>query len=298
MLVNNELTTVNEILFDKAVAQLNLETLSKTAQHTLVSGNMPMSRPVQHSDFILWMQQELRDRTGRDILQEPIYVSARHAQRIKTSPDEIIDPKAPFPVDRLHIERLVTRVGIQSSVQSGDDKLNPAFAISYHDRGIEVAFGTNVWACANMNIFGSKRYATYGTGKVDFQAMKELIKVAMSEWQGNFEQDVQTIQELKSVELPYEKELEYMGELYRSAVHANVRRKKDWILNQGQCNNLQAELIKRRELAEKDDRPMTHWDFTQASTEWLKATTSAQDLSTLYSSVQTINDFVVAKARI
>jgi hypothetical protein len=285
-----ELETVSEVLFAPRVStiEINIETLSQSATHLMVGGNLPTSRPIHHYQFVTWLQQEFEDAMGSEAIVEPIHVSARHAKRIRISPDEIILPKDPCPIERLNIDRLVTRIYSPNKTNLNGEDVCPSLAVSYNDRGIEVAYGANVWVCANMNIFGGKRWSTYGTNKVSFEDLKTLLQAEMQRWSDSFNQDCEIITGLQGKVIELEDQRQSVAQLFEVAVQNNLRKKKDWILNISQTVKLQEELIKKRENFNRD---LTWWDFTQAGTENLKP--DRQDMISLYPTIENFNQWVV-----
>jgi hypothetical protein len=293
--MNNQanLPTVSELLFDKRpTAAINIETLSKSATHLTVSGNLPATRPVHHYQFLTWMQQEMEDRLGDEVIIEPINISSRHANRIRISPDEVIDRTLPCPIERLNIQRLVTRIILPKQIEMGGDKFNPSFAISYTDKGIEISYGTNVFACANMNIFGSSRWSTYGSARLNFEDFKTLIKAKMDTWHDAFDVNLHLIEQLQNKPMTLVRQRQEVSKIFESAVTANLAKKKDNILNITQTVKLQEEILAKRIGLQSDS--MTWWDFTQAGTEHLKS--DRQDMVSLFPTIQNFNNHVINEA--
>jgi hypothetical protein len=292
----NEIPTQSEILFKpkQTTAQINIETLSNSATHMTVSGNLPPSRPIHHYQFLEWMQQEFEDSFGEEVILDPIYISARHAARIKFSPEEIINPKEPCPIERLNIQRLVTRMRVEQFTTIGGDKFNPAFGISYTDKGIEVVFGTNVWACQNMNIFGTDRWSTYGSNKLHFEDFKTLVKDKLRTWGDSYERNLDTILKLQSTDMPLDVQRKQVAMLFESAVQNNYAKKKDYILNITQTVKLQEEILAKRIGLQTEQ--LSWWDFTQAGTENLKP--DRQDMVSLYPTVQNFNNYVIEQCEL
>lgn len=287
-----ELETQTAILFnDKEMAMpINLETLTNSAIKYVVGGTLPPSRPINHYDFIQWIQQELEDVVQDDVIIEPIYISKRHTNQIQVGRDnQTFRKHEPCPIELLNIDRLVTRVHSKTVTNLRGQEFNPSFAISYNDRGIEIAYGTNVMACSNMNIFGDSKWSTYGSNKVNFETIKTLIRAQMSIYKESFAEDLRTIEFLMDKECNIDDSRKAVAKLFEIAVETNVLRRKDNILNISQCVKLQEELIKKFNTAENNN--ISWWDFTQAGTEHLKPNT--QDMVTLYPTISSFNNWVV-----
>jgi hypothetical protein len=283
-----ELATVTELKFDNPTAAINLETLRNSATHLLVGGSMPSNRPVQHYDLLTWLHQMYEDTLGKEMTMSPIHISARHSKRIRTSNTEIISPKDPCPIERLNINRLVTTIYDPNRTIVGGEEFVPSIAVSYTEKGIEVALGVKAWACANMNIFGQTRWATHGKNKVSFEDMKTLIKSHLVNSQLKFEQDLETIERLQSNEISFNQQRYHIAELFEAAVDNNFKKKKDSILNISQTVKLTEEIILKRKNLERE---LTYWDFTQAGTEHLKG--DSQDMVSLLPTIEQFNNYVL-----
>jgi hypothetical protein len=285
--------TVESLNFNKqTTAAINLETLRNTIASLNVGGTLPKNRPVAHHDFITWISQEFEDALQVDAIIEPIHISARHSQRIKVDPNEFINPKDPMPINRLHVQRLVTKIYSPIVVNVGQEKICPSIAISYNEKGIEIAYGANVWACANMNIFGKSRWSTYGRDGINYESMKTLIQAQLNDWERAFERDLNIIERLQRKACDLDKQRLEVAKLFEVAVRANTLKRKETILNTTQCIQLQAELLKRRD----DEQANTWWDFTQAGTENLKPTNA--DMISLHPTIELFNDWVCKSAEI
>ena len=289
----NEIQTVESILFNQkeTTHQINLETLSNSASHLQVGGMLKASRPTSHHSFIRWMQQEWEDMANREVIIEPITISKRHANE-QVSGDGVRTPSGtPTPVSKLDITRLVSRIGIPSQkVSLGGSEFIPTFAVSYHDKGIEVTFGTNVWACANMNIYGGTRWGTFGNNRIDYATLQTVVKAHMGLYNESFDSSLTLIDKLQDKAVNIDEQRFAVAKLFETACDANLRKKKDSVLNVTQTCRLQEELIKRRDT----DEAKTWWDFTQAGTEHLKPST--QDMVSLYPTVASFNDWVCVEA--
>ena len=282
-----QIPTVEEIKFAGSTAKVNLETLSNTTTHLQVSGQLPKSRPIHHFQFVDWIRDEFSVITGKDTVVEQITITKSHSRRIRMSVDEVINPNDPCPIKALNVERLVTRIYLPETDILGADELTPAIAVGYNEKGLEVAYGTNVWACANMNIFGSRHLKTYGEGKVPFEVLRDGLISMMNQWDTNFSRDKAAIRMLQETEISIDKVHQMTGKLFENAVEFNNRQRDKRIFTTGQCIRLQEELLKKYH----SGNAITAWDFTQAGTENLKP--DSVDLTVLLPAVKGFNDFVL-----
>ena len=281
-----DLQTVSGLSFTEN-SQINLETLSNSAIDQLATGGFKPSRPIEHHAFITWINHQLNKEFNRTMI-EPISISKNHARRInfKGKPDDLC------PINQVLITRLVTRIFVPDlQIAEANEKLIPAIAISYSEQGIDVAFGTNVYACSNMNIYGSQFFSTYGSNKFTFENLKELIKVKVKTLASINDNNAQIIKNLHEKELSKQETSIIINNLFEKAVVANMNRnQQESILNVTQVVRMQEEVVKRRIIKQVCDEPFTAWDLTQAGTENLKPLSN--DMLTLYPTISRFNRFI------
>ena len=287
-----DLQTVSGLSFTEN-SQINLETLSKSAIDQLATGGFKPSRPIEHHAFITWVNHQLNKEFNSTMI-EPISISKNHARRInfKGKPDDLC------PINQVLITRLVTRIFVPDlQIAEANEKLIPAIAISYSEQGIDVAFGTNVYACSNMNIYGSQFFSTYGSNKFSFENLKELIKVKVKTLASINDNNAQIIKNLHEKELSKHQTSIIINNLFEKAVVANMNRnQQESILNVTQVVRMQEEVVKRRIIKEVSDQPFTAWDLTQAGTENLKPLSN--DMLTLYPTISRFNRFINEKVNV
>ena len=285
MELNSNIPVLNEVDFtQKGALKFNFETLKNTANEQLARGGMPPTRPVEHWQFFQYTKQLLEDSTSMGVDMSPIYITPNHAKRVmwKGAKNE------PVPVQHLLVTRAVVLLRSTIQAEVAGEQVSPTIAISYNERGLEVAFGENVWACTNMNIFGGTRFSTYGQNKRDYNHLKDLLKEYTSTTKDRHERNVNTIGKLADVTMELPKQRELQAKLFEKAVEFNG--KTGDVLNITQNVRMTEEIIKRRNFKENQGGVFTAWDFTQAGTEHLKPT--ANDLVSLYPTIDYFNNFV------
>lgn len=286
MELNSNIPVLNEVDFtQKGALKFNFETLKNTANEQLARGGMPPSRPVEHWQFFNYAKQLMEDATSQSVDMSPIYITPNHAKRVmwKGAKNE------PVPVQHLLVTRAVVLLRSHIETEVAAEKISPTIAISYNERGLEVAFGENVWACTNMNIFGGSRFATYGANKRDYNHIKDLLKEYTTTTVERHTRNVELISKLNEVELDVPRQRELQAMLFEKAVEFNG--KTGDVLNITQNVRMTEEILKRRLKKENTESNFTAWDFTQAGTEHLKPT--ANDLVSLYPTIDYLNNFVV-----
>ena len=173
--------------FEKGNATLTLPELSKTIRLELAKGGLPKNRPTEHFHLIDSIFEQVNSGLGTGMTAdlEPIHVHESYAKRIMWQGE-----KEACPVDKYLIDRVVTRIMIHRNNESA---LNQALAISYNERGIQVALGTNVHVCANMNIFGSNIISTFGANRTPFDKLMDVVKLWIKDLHGYYKNDIHII---------------------------------------------------------------------------------------------------------
>ena len=269
----NDVEYKGAVSFQKPVEQFNMAMLKESANQQLARGGMPSYRPVMHHEFFTYISQHIEDKIG-DVTMSPIYVSGRHTTRVNFDGTA----KDACPLSKLLIERCVVSItgNISTTLTLGESngdgiiptKLSPSVAISYNDKGISVAFGTKVWACSNMCIFGERSISTYGNRKVSFDDLRDLVITYINQIETNFAKDVEKIKALSKIELDITKQKILESEILEHALEQNIKNsKKELILNITQSNAMTREVLIKRK---KKPELLTGWDMFQAGTENLK----------------------------
>ena len=122
-----------------------------------------------------------------------------------------------------HILRRVTGKICISNFE--DEESNGSLAVSFHQQGIQIAFGQNVKICSNMSIFGENLIYSYGQNGMPIDKMFNVI----SDWISNFEEmrkiDVDLMNKMKNILIDPEKALpELIGNLQIEAVNSAYRK--------------------------------------------------------------------------
>ena len=122
-----------------------------------------------------------------------------------------------------HILRRVT--GKINIFNEEDDESNGSVAISFHQQGIQVAFGQNVKICSNMSIFGENLLYSYGTNSMPIEKMFNVI----SDWMAKFQEmrafDMGVINRMKNILVdPLEELPKLIGKLQIEAVNSAYRK--------------------------------------------------------------------------
>lgn len=264
---------------DKVVA-LQLPELRETVRMEQARGGLSTNRPIEHFNFLDEIGKGLT-RRSIDYTLDDIMVPETGTKRIMWTGE-----KEQCPLQNYLVEQLVTRINLNVT---GETELNPSIAVAYNDRGIQIAFGTNVRVCSNMNVYGENFISTYGNvGKVPFAQMITILKSWIDNYEKHFEADKNAINELKAIEIQPNDMDKILGKLIRNAVFNNMGRKEvNAPLNVTQV----CRLIEQGDSQFNQNIPATAWDFANWGTYILKPNKS--NMTELLSDTYSFNKFVL-----
>lgn len=260
-------TMTDSISFENGRTALTLDQLQRSARYQMANGKLPKTRPVEHFQLISELMEEA-DKHSLAPSLDRIIATERQTLRVNHEGNKDL-----CPLENLLFQRLVSRIHLG---EKENDK-NTAVALAFNEKGIQLAFGTNIQICSNQQIFGGNVMQTYGRQKVDFEKMLRLFKVWMLEFHNLQQQQFETIDQLDTIDIDHEEISSVTGDLFRRAVLSNAGETIAAPLNQAQV----ADFVKSQgnNIYDRGEQK-TAWDLIQYGTHELKPERS--DLVTLY----------------
>lgn len=241
---------------------MSLDTLKRTASYEMANGSLPKNRPIEHHELLSRIVDAGAKMSDTTVEVEPIWATEKQSLRVMWSGD-----KSDCPVENYLVQRLVTKINFK---HNSDETMNSSIGVAYHEKGITLAYGTNVWVCSNLMIAGSNVIHTFGRDKVPFEKASDLL----NGWFQNFNQmrddSYGVIERMKSKEIGEDAKNLIFGKLIENAVLHNLDTKHEAPLNISQVNELiRASHSEEYMLAVGE--PTTVWDLSQWGTSFLKA---------------------------
>ncbi len=262
---------------------MDLSTLARTAKYELAKGSLPASRPIEHYQLLDNLTNIASKIPNVRVEQEDIYAAEAQAMRVMWS-----GAKNECPVENYLIQRITTRIHLK---YASDSDMNMAIGVSYNEKGISMAFGSNVWVCSNQNIFGDNIMHTFGGDrKVPFEKMMELFHKWMLDFNMYRDQDYKMVEKMKERTIEENAKQLLYGKLIDKAVLQNLDTKQSAPLNQTQV----ADFIRASYSPEyliPDTRPANVWDLHQMGTSILKPKTS--DMVSLLQNQNDFSNFII-----
>jgi hypothetical protein len=171
--------------------------------------------------------------------------------------------------------------------------MTSTIAFSYHDKGIDVAFGQNVHDCSNMCIYGSNLMTTYGANKnVDYDKMLTSFAQWCTQLEAMTESDLKVIKQLQDTIINGKDMVNFIGKIEIAAVAANMGIKTIAPLGVSQVSEVTRGLLQKDNNIFREDREQSLWDFYNAFTYVLKGDKS--DIVTLLSDTRNIGELILS----
>ncbi len=167
-----------------------------------------------------------------------------------------------------HLLRRV--IGKITLPEYSDQENGSGLAINFHQQGIDIAYGMNVWVCGNLSIFGDTIIYTYGKGSVPLSKLLEII----SDWtyqMGDFRNtDISVVNHLRDRYLDHQIAVpSLVGKLAMMAVKsAYLDSRLIAPLNIGQVSTFTKNLLTKHENVLQQD--ISAWDLMNLATDIIK----------------------------
>ena len=263
------------------VQPLTLDMLRRTAKETATDGT-PLKKLYHYQ-----IMDEMIDAARTDGYNVEVYDLFAANNRDRTLPGVTRLPlvekrKGERAVEAHIIRRVYANIRLKDFDQDG---ITTNLAIAYHQKGIEMGFGTNVKVCHNQNILSPSLYAATYKSAPHYRSEKseqgvyelpELINVAkgwLADAREIVEQQMEMIRRMKAVDVSAQQMLILIGMLntIRVAVDSSDKRihvRQTYPMNGSQINKFTERLL----IAYHDQQRVSLWDVYNAATDMYKAT--------------------------
>ena len=238
---------------------------------------------------------EIQERANKHDLNIAIWEMFAAQNNDKYLPGVIINDQLSKQYGDYAVEACqLNRLFCNCQITNFDDKdYTTNIAIAYHQKGIQVAVGSNVKICHNQMVLGTKDFyvATYsdrGNGKKASRANMPTPQQLLDIVEGYFDQigdrvyeQRKRIEEMKNVVLTLEQIYIFIGMLQcmRVAMDSNdsrIRQQGVYPLGNTQLNSFTSDIMIRHKTQER----VTLWDMYDSATNLYKAATSVYNTTT------------------
>ena len=283
---------LRQLFLKEKVEILTLDELKRTV-NAKDMGYTSRTRPVSHFQFIEDLSRILTE-AGHTFELDHIYCAKSAGTKLIPKIEDELGVKQvleAFLLDK------VTGKFIMKHLSTSNTELSACIAFSYHDKGLDLAFGSHVWDCTNMSIFGENVMHTYGSKKdVNYPRMLEVF----SDWCNNLEamhrRDLAIIESMKRMTVTGMEMLRFIGKLMVRAVEANMGMKVVAPLNVTQVGEVTRGIINLKGEKFYDGPDCTLWEFYNFMTFVIKGNRS--DITTLITDNVAIGNMMVEEYNI
>ena len=261
---------------ENKVQTMDLATLGRTyVEHDPLTGKTV--RGISHHDLIGRIMQ-LASNAGLDCNVSTIFAAQNPDKNVPGV--SIAVPIAEKYGDDAPEAHVLRRVYTTLHITDGQDEVSDTgLVIAYHQNGIQVAIGPNVFMCQNQCILHADRtVATYGPGKVaDIEKLLMVVDDWFQNHTNNRQQDLQMINKMQNIHLTYRDVAELTGHLSfeRVGIDLGMIKVPTYPLNNGQINQMVEEYLTqygqmRDQVDEGVEITFSLWDIYNMATEMYK----------------------------
>lgn len=283
--MSEELLVSRKLFTDNSKTEIiSLEELKRTINAEDIGG-LSRTRPVTHFSFIDSLLTEVRTVNASAEVQN-IYIGKSPGTKLIKQVEAQYGEKA---LDAWLLDRITGKISLVG-IEGADYK--PVIAFSYHDKGLEIAYGQDVNDCSNLCIYGSNRMFTYGSGKnVDYDKMLTSFKQWCTVLPAMAEADAKIINKMREAIVTGPEMVRTIGKMLIIANAANMGKRVVAPLNVTQVSDITRGLLKKDEHIFADHSATTLWNFYNAMTYVMKPERS--DMVTLLEDVNNISNMFV-----
>lgn len=288
---------MNEIFMfspEESTKDIPLTTLSQSLMIRDAKGQAPKNRPIQSWELIETVEEACQ-KYGIDAEVKHIYVPKPSSTPvINREEKEIYASGQNIPIEKWLFNRVAFMVQLR---HAADARMVTAIVGSFHDKGIQLAWGQHVNICSNMCIFGENSMYTFGDKKMPYEKMMEVVVKWISEFEVKRNHDLEIIEQMKAYVIAPERIEGLMdalvGRLYRNAVKAAYHKGEDQVFNISQCSEFvqHFETEFKKNFDEHDRHiPISLWDLYNYGTAILSPENT--DIVGVYSTVTEWGSFL------
>jgi len=284
-------TTTNRQLFVKErVEVLTLEELKRTVNARDI-GTQSRTRPVAHFQFIEDIMKILTD-AGQMPQLDHIYCAKSSGTKIIPRIEESMQMEK--VLEAWILDKVTGKIMIPAL---SDEMVQCCIAFSYHDKGLDLAFGTDVRDCTNMCIYGSNILHTYGSKKdVNYERMMQVLKEWSTRLPEMHRNDMEIIGKMMKVNVTGWEMVRFLGKLMVLAVESNMGMKVVAPLNVTQVGEVTRGVITKKGEKFYEGPDCTLWEFYNFMTFVMKG--DKADITTLLTDIASLGNMMCKEYKI
>jgi len=254
---------------DENVKTIPLNNLAKTVRVEGKSGRTLQTRPVQSWSLIASIIAMLSEH-GINYKENSIYISKKNSfPRINDEDKSLGYNREVCPINKWEFDKVIGSITLPNL---GDDLVSSKIAFSFYDKGISVAFGTNVHVCSNFSILGNENIIrTFTQNGVPGHSW-ESIESILDKWLRNIDQkmniEMTIMQRMIDRQISDESVIDHViGDLYKKAIKQAYFKGNDAPFDTHGMSYFVQEVIKQNK---EKETPGNVWDLYNWGTAIMK----------------------------
>lgn len=275
---------MEKLVLENNVGIISLPQLKRTIDETTL-GRKPLNGIQHHEIFDRVM--ELTDKNKLSATTDQIYVSKNGISNMPgiTIIPAVEEKYGEGAIEASIIRRLLGKVHIHDSE---DALTNTVIAISYHQQGFQLAYGTNVRICSNLCVFGGKIISSYGERSIkDINQMFQVLNDYLGAFKIQREADQAILNRMSEIAIGPDNIISTIGKLEELAVRKAYLKGELSPLNISQVSSF----TKRSIVLNEEEKLNTLYDLYNCGTQEHHA--DQMDFSTLLPANNAFSNFMI-----
>lgn len=269
---------------NQKVVELTFEQLKQTRTFADAYGVMPKQFPIEHHVFIQKLI-DMAENANASPKIGTILSNVKNIERISATEAESkgLDQN---DAENTAIKVLVGRIDLGNVFAR--ELWNLSIGFMYHEKGIEVAIGTNISVCSNLTIFGdTTHYKNHGRNGIE---MTEMFK-EIENWFGNLESfdfsNTELLERMINIPISWEHDGNiFLGDCLKRAIKKNYYKGDSFPMSMGQVNRTAHYIISKTD--DPDHQNPTLYHLYNAATFVL---THENDLKNRFSDIKDFTEW-------
>jgi len=275
---------------NEKVEILNIDELKQTI-NAIDFGKVSRTRPVSHFKLIEDIIEILVNAGYKPVID--------HIYCAKSSGTKIVPKvKEQFQLEKVLDAWIIDKVTGKIMIpELSNDDVQCCIAFAYHDKGIDVAFGTDVRDCTNMCIYGSDIMHTYGSRKdVNYERMLSVLTEWSHNFRSMFQRNLEIADKMSKINVSGWEMLRFIGKLSVLAIEFNMGMKVVAPLNVTQVAEVTRGIILKRGEKFYEGPECTLWEFYNFMTFVMKG--DKADITSLLTDIASIGNMVIREYKV
>ncbi len=217
------------------------------------------------------------ENSGFNYDEKEIYVQNNSSKAYLTDEDKAAGYNQKVaPINRWRFDKIISTIQLPAVVEGSEEGIanarNAAIGLTLNKEGLSVAFGMNVWACANFNVLGGtilRSYIAGGREATPWELMEHKLKIWIADINQIWSVQNEIMHTMKSFEIPSNDGIveEIIGNLYIGAIKQAYFKGDEVPFNTYELSDFVQETLRQKK---EQDQLANVWDLYNWGTSIMK----------------------------